>query len=264
VFGQWDLILASGARANDGTRTLSFQASSAGTFLLDVYALGLDSGSAAGGAYSLTTTVTPNQPSVTLEMTAPACSPNGDAFGELCRWSIDERASSATSTITNKNGTTVRTISGDGDQQWDGDGQPDGAYNLRVVVNGAGGVSGRTVVVDDVLTLDRARPVISDFGASPNPFQPVPEDGDRDTTTFATTSNERALIRVYIYDASGLVLKKTLQASGFQPAGRISVVWDGVSGTGQQLPKGAYSFLIHVIDPAGNRVGTARYPLTIS
>jgi flagellar hook assembly protein FlgD len=265
VWGQWDHIVAQpGAAAADGSLTLTYTADQDGAYLVDTYALGADSGAPAAGAYTLSVSVTPPAGQAgPVTVTAPFCSPNGDGAGEVCRWSVDDPAAKAiTSTVQTKAGVKLVTTSGDGDFQWNGtdsggNPQPDGAYVLRVLVNGLDGGS-RTVTFDQTLTLDRVRPAMSDPDADPNPFEPVPRDGDRDKVTFSAVSNERALLRVYVYDSNGGRLRKTVQATGFQPAGRLTADWDGVSGDGDQLPRGWYDYLVHVIDQAGNRVGTTR------
>jgi hypothetical protein len=262
VFGQWDRIVASGgAAAADGSMTVSYTATATGTYYLDVYALGFDSGAPAAGSYTLTTTVSGSGSPVAL--TAPACSPNGDGYGELCRWSVN--ASNVTANVMNKAGAVLVTIKGAGDQAWDGTSstgadQPDGSYPLRITATSGG----RILSYDEALTLDRVAPTMSGFAASPNPFEPVPDDGDRDTITFSVNSSERALLRVYVYDTNGGRLRKTVQASSFQNAGRIAVTWDGVGGLGEQLARGTYDVLVHVIDPAGNRVGSSRMVGAIS
>jgi hypothetical protein len=49
-------------------------------------------------------------------------------------------------------------------------------------------------------------------GAAPNPFEPRPQDGDRDTTTFAMTSSEPGRLRVVISRADGATLVRSLQS----------------------------------------------------
>jgi hypothetical protein len=274
VLGQWDLIVAEGARAADGLQ-LSYTAEANGTYLLDAYALGLESGSPGSGPYMLTVSVAggrgPDAEPTPVQFNAPYCSPNGDSFGERCRWTIDDQATSAaSSTIRTGDDGAVRSMTGTGSQTWDGtsangSAQPDGVYALWVVLRDAHGVQGRTLTYRQNLTLDRVRPVASSAGVSPNPFEPVPADGDRDTTTFSASSNEYALLRVYVYRLVGddHVLLKTVQAAGYQPAGRITATWNGVDGQGRQTLPGAYEFLVHVIDPAGNRVGLPRLPFRI-
>ena len=71
---------------------------------------------------------------------------------------------------------------GAGVKSWDGRNtagtpQPDGAYVLRVLYTHAGG---RTLLRTFPLVLDRARPQVGNLVVAPNPFEPVPADGDRD------------------------------------------------------------------------------------
>ena len=261
VYGQWDRIVTTGGAATaDGSVTLSYTVPAAGTYLLDVYALGLESRTPAAGAYTLTTTTTGDG---LVDVAAPACSPNNDGYGELCRWKLDGGAGGS-ALVLNKAGVVLETMKGVGEGTWDGTNaagaaQPDGTYLLRA--NGI--VKGRTLMAEEVLTLDRADPVVSGLGASSGSvFEPVPRDGDRDTITFGVNANEKVLLRVYVYDAGGKTLRKTVQ-SDFQPAGRVTAEWDGVGGNGDQLPRGSYEYIAHIIDPAGNRVGSGRLPLRI-
>jgi hypothetical protein len=66
---------------------------------------------------------------------------------------------------------------------------------------------------------------------------------------------------VFVYDAAGS--QKAVFQSGFANAGRIRVAWNGAAGNAI-LPKGAYTYAIQVVDPAGNRSATARLPFTIN
>ena len=73
---------------------------------------------------------------------------------------------------------------------------PAGGYTLRVLYTEPGG---RALLRAWTLTVDEQRPRIADATAAPNPFEPRPDDGDRDTTTFAMTSSERGRLRAVIY-----------------------------------------------------------------
>ncbi|HKE98436.1 MAG TPA: S8 family serine peptidase [Actinomycetes bacterium] len=272
VLGQWDLILKEGDQTADGLK-LAFTAEADGTYLLDAYALGLESGSPGSGSYTLTVSLAPGGgQAAPVQFNAPFCSPNGDGWGETCNWTIDaQTGGSASSSIRSGDDREIRSMAGSGQQSWDGTGaggvaQPDGQYSLWVVLRDAQSVPGRTLVYTQELTLDRARPVASSAAASPNPFEPVPADGDRDTTTFSANSNEYSLLRVFVYKVvdDERILIKTVQAPAYQPAGRITAAWNGVDGRGVMTPPGYYEFLTHVIDPSGNRVGLARLPVRIT
>ncbi|HEY8558375.1 MAG TPA: hypothetical protein VIM97_13720, partial [Actinomycetes bacterium] len=120
---------------------------------------------------------------------------------------------------------------------------------------------GRKLLRNFPLTLDRARPVVGDLVVAPNPFEPVPRDGDRDTTTFAINSNERSRLRVLVYKSGTTTLVRTI-TSGFLPAGRQRVSWDGRTLSGTQL-RGTFAWRMEISDPAGNFYLTGRYSVRI-
>jgi flagellar hook assembly protein FlgD len=243
---------------------MTYTAAGDGAYLADVYALGTDSGTPSAGQYGLSVTVTPAAGTKSpVTVSGAFCSPNGDGASEVCRWSVsDPSAKVLTSTVQTRAGAKLFVDKGNGEFTWDGtdlagNSVGDGAYVLRLLDNGLGG-SGRVITFDSTLTVDRVRPTMADPDANPNPFEPVPKDGDRDTITFSASTNEKALLRVFVYDPNGGRLRKTVQASGFQSPGQITVDWDGMGGDGVQLGRGWYDYIVHVIDQAGNRVGTSR------
>jgi hypothetical protein len=78
---------------------------------------------------------------------------------------------------------------GPGLQTWDGQGGAPGEYRLRVLYAEPGG--GRVLLSTFPLVVDAQRPRIAAATAAtaaPDPFEPRPHDGDRDTTVFAMTS----------------------------------------------------------------------------
>lgn len=161
VFGQLGNVVADGVPDGHDRVALTYTATAGGTYLVDVYAPGAESGRPGAGAYTLTTTVT--RPGV-LSVDVPACGPDGDGRREACRWTVhDPAASQVRSLVTTLDGTLVHRATGPGPVTWDGTdrggiAQPDSAYQLYVVVEGAGGVAGRTLVLAERLTLRRAPP----------------------------------------------------------------------------------------------------------
>jgi hypothetical protein len=103
--------------------------------------------------------------------------------------------------------------------------------------------------------------VVGNLVVAPNPFEPVPHDGDRDTTTFAINSNERSRLRVLVYKSGTTTLLRTI-TTGFLPAGRQRVSWNGKTLSGTQL-RGTVAWRMEIIDPAGNLYLTGRYSLRI-
>ena len=93
---------------------------------------------------------------------------------------------------------------------------PAGGYTLRVLYTEPGG---RALLRAWTLTLDEQRPRIADATAAPNPFEPRPHDGDRDTTTFAMTSSERGRLRAVVYRHASTEVVRVLVSR--PPAARL-------------------------------------------
>jgi len=261
VLGQLDRIVACGGGPAVGCSTtgLHFTATAGGTYLLDVYAAG---GSPTPGDYRLTWTVR-NRAGLPLAVTVAACSPNGDGARDRCAWTAGALSGWTTTSFITKGAELLLQLDGAGARSWDGhdqdlDAQPDGAYTLRVLYLRS---SGRALLRTFRLTLDRVRPGIAGATASPNPFEPRPHDGDRDTTTFAMTSTEPGRLRVVVYRYGTTTVLRTM-LSGVRPAGRQRLAWSGRSASGAWL-RGRVAYTIEAIDPAGNRARSARHRLTI-
>ena len=92
-----------------------------------------------------------------------------------------------------------------------------GGYTLRVRYTGPGG---RALLRAWTLTLDEQRPRIADATAAPNPFEPRPGDGDRDSTTFAMTSSERGRLRAVVYRHASTEVVRVLVSGSAGPGGR--------------------------------------------
>jgi flagellar hook assembly protein FlgD len=152
---------------------------------------------------------------------------------------------------------------GTGARSWDGNdqqdqAQPDGTYKLRILYTEPGG---RALLRTFVLALDRRPPGIASAAAAPNPFEPRPDDGDRDTTTFAMTSTESGRLRVVVYRYASTAVVRVL-LSGPQPAGRQRITWSGRKSSGAWL-RGRFAYVLEAIDPAGNRSRSRRHYVTI-
>ena len=109
--------------------------------------------------------------------------------------------------------------------------------------------------------LDTTRPRVRRLVVAPNPFEPVPRDGDRDATVFAVSSSEPSRLVVRVYDRGSRTLRRTI-SSRLLPAGRQAVSWDGRTLSGRQL-RGRFTFQLHILDAYGNTYTTRRYQLTI-
>ena len=73
------------------------------------------------------------------------------------------------------------------------------------------------------------------------------------TNLLATLSGPAAKITATITDASGNVVR-TETFPGAQPAGQVSLQWDGRNDGGQPLPSGTYTVSLTATDSSGNPV----------
>jgi hypothetical protein len=258
VFSQFDQVVAC-ADADPGfcPSSIHYRAPVAGTYFVDVF-----TGGPEPTPYHLTWAVA-NTSGLPISVGVGTCSPNGDGRRDTCTWSAGALSGWTTTSFVTKGFTTVASRAGAGAKSWDGRNtagtpQPDGAYVLRVLYTHAGG---RTLLRTFPLVLDRARPKVGSLTVAPNPFEPVPADGDRDTTTFAINSNERSSLRVLVYRYGTTQLLRTI-VTGNQPAGRQRVSWNGRTLAGAQL-RGRVTWRMEITDLAGNVYQTSRYGLTI-
>jgi Subtilase family len=250
VFGQLDHALACGGGDEVGCPTagLHFEATERATYLLDVFATG------ASGGYRLTWTVR-NAAGLPIEVTTAACSPNGDGVQDRCAWSAGAISGWTVRSFVTSGASLVAERDGAGAKTWDGGDSDAGAYSLRVLYTQDGG--GRALLRAFTLTLDETRPRIADANAAPNPFEPRPHDGDRDTTTFAMTSSERGRLRVVIYRYATTDVVRVL-VSGELAAGRQRVSWTGKTSSGAWL-RGRFSYVLEATDLAGNTSRSQRH-----
>ena len=253
VFGQLDQVRACGGGEEVGCPTsgLSFEAETRGTYLLDVFSTG------STGDYRLTWTVR-NAAGLPVEVPVPACSPNGDGVKDRCAWSATELAGWTVTSFVTSGTASVDRQTGGGARSWDGGDSGPGGYTLRVLYTGAGG---RALLRTFPLVLDTQRPRIADARAAPNPFEPRPDDGDRDTTTFAMTSSERGRLRVVIYRYASTTVVRVL-VGGTQAAGRQRVAWTGRTSAGAWL-RGTFSYVVEATDAAGNTSSSQRHHVRV-
>jgi hypothetical protein len=242
----------------DCPSSLHYRAEVSGTYLVDVFSVSV----ADPNPYHLTWAASGSS-GLPISVGVAACSPNGDGRQDLCAWTAGALSGRTITSFVTRGFSGVRVFPGAGAKTWNGtDGggaaQPDGAYALRVLYAQGGGRKLLRVVP---LSLDRVRPQVSNLVVAPNPFEPVPHDGDRDTTTFAITSNERSRLRVLVYKSGTTTLLRTI-TTGFLPAGRQRVSWDGKTLSGTQL-RGTLAWRMEIVDPAGNLYLTGRYSVTI-
>jgi hypothetical protein len=253
VFGQLNQVRACGGGAEVGCSTtgLRFEAETRGTYLLDVFSTG------STGDYRLTWTVR-NASGLPIEVPVPACSPNGDGVKDRCAWTAGALSGwTITSFVTSGTGSVERQAGG-GPRTWDGGDSGPGSYTLRVLYSEPGG---RALLRAYPLTLDEQRPRIADATAAPNPFEPRPDDGDRDTTRFAMTSSEPGRLRVVVYRYASTRVVRVLQ-SGTLAAGRQRVTWTGKTSAGAWL-QGTFSYVLEATDAAGNTSRSRRHQVRV-
>jgi hypothetical protein len=252
VIGQLNRQVAcGGGLAGDcPTAGLHYQAPERGTYLLDLYATG------ATGDYRLTWTVQ-NAAGLPIEVTVPACSPNGDGVRDRCAWTAGALTGWTVRSFVTRGSSLAAGEDGTGPHTWDGGSGP-GSYLLRVLYTEPGG---RKLLRAFALTVDLQRPQVAAATAAPNPFEPRPADGDRDTTTFAMTSSEGGRLRVVIYRYASTEVVRVLDG-GQQAAGRQRVDWTGKTSSGAWL-RGTFSYVIETTDAAGNTSRSQRHHVRV-
>jgi subtilisin family serine protease len=253
VVGQLDRAVACGGGAAAGCPTagLHFQAATRGTYLLDLYSTD------GTGDYRLTWTVQ-NEAGLPIEVAVPACSPNGDGVKDRCAWTAGALSGWTVTSFVTSGASLVTERDGAGPHSWDGGTSGQGGYALRILYAGPGG---RDLLRAFVLTLDTQRPRVADATAAPNPFEPRPHDGDRDTTTFAMTSSERGRFRAVVYRYASTEVVRVLDG-GEQAAGRQRVAWTGKTSSGAWL-RGTFSYVLETTDAAGNISRSQRHHLRV-
>jgi hypothetical protein len=260
IFSQFERIVACAGPADPFCdATLHYRATVAGTYLVDLATFDF---SPVG--YHLTWAAT-GASALPISVGVAACSPNGDGRQDLCGWTAGALSGRTITSFVTRSFTGIREFPGAGAKTWNGTNgsnaaQPDGTYALRVLY-AQDGTGGRRLLRVFPLILDRVRPVVGNLVVAPNPFEPVPKDGDRDTTTFAINSNERSRLRVLVYKSGTTTLLRTI-TTGFLSAGRQRVSWNGKTLAGTQL-RGTFAWQMEIIDPAGNLYRTGRYSVRI-
>ncbi len=110
------------------------------------------------------------------------------------------------------------------------------------------GVESWTTVDDDItprITIDGTRPVITNDGVSPSPFNPL--------TQFAYIRyilTERARVSINVYDDQNRMIRRLGTPSG-RP-GENHTTWNGADDEGNIMPDGLYTYRITATDGSGN------------
>jgi hypothetical protein len=193
-----------------------------------------------------------------MQVPVPACSPNGDGVQDRCRWTAGAIGDWAVTSYVTRRTTSVAREDGPGAHDWDGAAGP-GTYRLRVLYREPD--RDRVLIQAFTLVVDGRRPRIDGATAAPNPFEPRPDDGDRDTTTFAMTSAEPGRLRVVLYRHASTAVVRVV-AGRLQPAGRQRVRWDGRSASGTWL-RGRYTYVLEATDAAGNTARSGRHEIHV-
>jgi len=203
-------------------------------------------------------------------------SPNGDGVKDTATLSVHaDHAETLRLVITNWLGQTARgpvPLSGGkpvapGTYSWVWNGRnnlnariADGRYTVTADaagLNGAPPVSGSGSMS---FVMDTHAPTLASVKGSGTTFYPV-RDGYRDTFTPTVVTNERSVLRLYVYTSTNHLVR-TIQ-TGWLDAGTHGVTWDGLVGT-HLAPAGTYRFRFWAIDLAGNRSLSAVYSVAVS
>ena len=112
-----------------------------------------------------------------------------------------------------------------------------------------------------VPVVDTIGPRLSSPRVSPNRFEPIPRDGDRDVTVFALTTSERSRVFVRVYDRGTNRLRRVI-STGLRAPGRQQLTWNGRTASGRQL-RGRFAVQFLAFDEHGNSSRTPRYALRI-
>jgi Subtilase family len=193
-----------------------------------------------------------------ITVPVPACSPNGDGVRDRCAWAAGALGSWTVASFVTSGDSSLYEVDGPGSHTWDGAAGP-GGYRLRVLYFEPG--SDRVLLRAFTLVVDLERPEIARAAVAPNPFEPRPHDGDRDTATFAMTSSEAGRLRVIVYRRASTTVVRAFR-SGPQAVGHQRVGRSGRSDTGAWL-RGRYVWVIEATDAAGNTARSGRHGVRV-
>ena len=123
-------------------------------------------------------------------------------------------------------------------------------------------INGVTVrgLVTHTVRLDTTAPNFSALTGSGAGFYPYP-DGFRDTFTPAVTLNEAGVLTLAVRTSGGQTVR-VLRMS--EPAGRVSLTWNGRDAANHQVAAGTYRWSYSVVDAASNARSTAGYTVSVS
>lgn len=232
----------------------------------------------ANGSLVLYTTAADAAPDIlSFSREAFGFSPNGDGFK-------DSDGISATFnkpvnwTLSIKDGSTVkRTFTGSGisidDEvtRWDGKDDagnmlPNGNYTVQLSVidgNGKTDACGALPVACLNMEIDTVRPDVPDAAVDQADYDPDTDNngvGDN-LLAISGTPTETALVTIYVYNSSDVLVKKVDRA--FHDGGAtFNVTWDGTDNNNQLVTAGSYVIKIWCRDRAGNTAEV--YPRVLS
>jgi flagellar hook assembly protein FlgD len=129
---------------------------------------------------------------------------------------------------------------------FEGDTVEDGPILVRFITND--GIESWTGPDDDItphITIDGTRPLVTNDGVSPSPFNPYNQ-----FAYIRYILTERARVSVRIYDGDGQLVRELGTPSG-RP-GENHTTWDGADSKGNIAPDGAYTYVVNATDAAGN------------
>lgn len=181
-------------------------------------------------------------------------------FNKNVNWTLSYRTLDGVE-VFSQNGAGTHVVATWDGRDYGGTWQANGNY--KVVLQGTDDI-GRSVSAEQALEIDTVKPVISNINFSPAAFTPD-GDGVEDTTTLNFIVSEGSLVTIYIYESNGGSLVRELYREPLADGEEnidISVVWDGLSGTGVKVPAGNYIFKIWSRDYGANKA--PEYPYVSS
>jgi flagellar hook assembly protein FlgD len=110
------------------------------------------------------------------------------------------------------------------------------------------GTEARTGAEDDItprITIDGTRPIITNDGVSPDPFNPHDE-----VAYIRYILTENASVSISVYGSQGQLVRRLGTPSG--KPGENHTTWDGADDEGTTMPDGIYTYEIAAKDRAGN------------
>lgn len=168
-----------------------------------------------------------------------------------------------TFTVQNSRKTVVKNIKGNGNLpskiEWNGKNDSgiiceDGKYNATLKITSLSGSQASVTSAD--FDLDTVSPSLK--AVSPWAFFSPEGDGNQDVLPITITDcTEEELWTADVKKSSGKIVRKFTWKGKIRTASKDMFEWDGTDESGNKVPDGTYSIVIHSEDRAGNSFSTA-------